>query len=361
MFRQKSKDITIVFSGHRDKIRKGGQKMFRKIFSRYGKIALVFTLLVTAFFISNPPSAKAAGYPTKPIELIVPFGAGGSTDLAARVLASVIPQYLGQPVVVVNKKGGGGQIGMNYVIKAKPDGYTMMEATIGPITIYPALHRKAPFTYNSMKAVARTELVPAVLVARPDKRWSNTKEFVDFVKGNPGALKYSIAGMGSLSDLGAKSFMAAAGIPMKNAIGVPFEGTAEALAALLGKHADYLYANLTPCIDHIKAGSLVALGISTPKRIKELPDVLTFTELGYSEANVMGWKGVAASPKLPDEIAKIWEDAVQKTVKDKAWLKFQNKLGSIPGYLGHADFTAFVEKEFKKFRKLAMENDLLID
>jgi tripartite-type tricarboxylate transporter receptor subunit TctC len=334
MFRQKSKDITIVFSGHRDKIRKGGQKMFRKIFSRYGKIALVFTLLVTAFFISNPPSAKAAGYPTKPIELIVPFGAGGSTDLAARVLASVIPQYLGQPV---------------------------MEATIGPITIYPALHRKAPFTYNSMKAVARTELVPAVLVARPDKRWSNTKEFVDFVKGNPGALKYSIAGMGSLSDLGAKSFMAAAGIPMKNAIGVPFEGTAEALAALLGKHADYLYANLTPCIDHIKAGSLVALGISTPKRIKELPDVLTFTELGYSEANVMGWKGVAASPKLPDEIAKIWEDAVQKTVKDKAWLKFQNKLGSIPGYLGHADFTAFVEKEFKKFRKLAMENDLLID
>ena len=326
-----------------------------------GGIGMMVSGLLVFCLILNPVTAGAANYPTKPIELIVPFGAGGSTDLAARVLSSVIPKYLGQPVVVVNKKGGGGQIGMNYVVKAKPDGYTMMEATIGPITIYPALHRKAPFTYNSMKAITRTELIPAVLVARPDKRWTNTKGFVEFVKGNPGALKYSIAGMGSLSDLGAKSFMAAAGIPMKNAIGVPFEGTGEALAALLGKHADYLYANLTPCIDHIKAGTLVALGISTPKRIKALPNVPTFTELGYSEANVMGWKGVAASPKLPDEIVKIWEDAVQKTVKDKAWLKFQKKLGAIPGYLGHADFTAFVEKEFKKFRKLAIENNLLID
>jgi len=335
--------------------------MERKRLFLTGKITVIVSAFLMFSLISNLSAVTAAGYPTKPIELIVPFGAGGSTDLAARVLASVIPQYLGQPVVVVNKKGGGGQIGMNYVLKAKPDGYTMMEATIGPITIYPALHRKAPFTYNSMKAVARTELIPAVLVARPDKRWNNTKEFVEFAKGNPGALKYSIAGMGSLSDLGAKSFMAAAGIPMKNAIGVPFEGTSEALAALLGKHADYLYANLTPCIDHIKAGSLVGLGISTPKRVKALKNVPTFTELGYSEANVMGWKGVAASPKLPDEIVKIWEDAIQKAIKDTAWLRFQRKLGAIPGYLGPADFTAFVEKEFKKFRKLAIENNLLID
>ncbi len=335
--------------------------MERKRLFLAGKITVIVSAFLMFSLMSNLSTVTAAGYPTKPIELIVPFGAGGSTDLAARVLSSVIPKYLGQPVVVVNKKGGGGQIGMNYVLKAKPDGYTMMEATIGPITIYPALHRKAPFTYNSMKAVARTELIPAVLVARPDKRWSDTKEFVEFVKDNPGVLKYSIAGMGSLSDLGAKSFMAAAGIPMENAIGVPFNGTSEALAALLGKHADYLYANLTPCTDHIKAGNLVALGISTPKRVKGLPDVPTFTELGYSEANVMGWKGVAASPKLPDEIVKIWEDAVQKTVKDKAWLRFQRKLGAIPGYLGPSDFTAFVEKEFTKFRKLAIENNLLID
>jgi tripartite-type tricarboxylate transporter receptor subunit TctC len=335
--------------------------MKKKKFFVTGNIVVIVSVFLMFFLFSNLSYVKAAGYPTKAIELIVPFGAGGSTDLAARVLASVIPKYLGQPVVVINKAGGGGQIGMNYVIKAKPDGYTMMEATIGPITIYPALHRKAPFTYNSMKAVARTEVVPAVLVTRSDKRWSNAKDFADFVKNNPGALKYSIAGMGSLSDLGAKSFMATAGIPMKNAIGVPFGGTADALAALLGKHTDYLYANLTPCIDHIRAGTLIALGISTPSRLKTLPDVPTFTERGYSEANVMGWKGVIGSPKLPDEIVNIWDAAIQKMVKDKAWKKFQKKLGSIPGYLGPADFADFIEKEFNKFRKIAIENDLLID
>jgi len=250
---------------------------------------------------------------------------------------------------------------MNHVLKAKPDGYTMMEATIGPITIYPALHKKAPFTYNSMKPVARTEVIPAVLVTRPDSRWRNLEEFSAYLKSNPGKLQYAIAGMGSLSDLGIKSFLAAAGVPMENAVGIPFNGTSDALAAVLGKHADFLYANLTPCFDHIKAGSLVALGISTAKRFKNLPDVPTFAESGMAQDNVMGWKGVAAHPDLPDEIVKIWEEAIQKTINDRAWIRFQGKLGAIPAYLGSAEFSAFLEKEFNGFRKLAIENNLLTE
>lgn len=331
------------------------------IFSHAKTICGVIVLLLALTVGLDVTCALAGDYPNKPIELVVPFGAGGSTDLAARVLASVIPTYLGQPVVVVNKKGGGGQVGMNHVLKAKPDGYTMMEATIGPITIYPALHKKAPFTYNSMKPIARTEVIPAVLVARPDSSWSNIKEFSAHLKSNPGKLQYAIAGMGSLSDLGMKSYLAAAGVPMESAVGIPFNGTSDALAAVLGKHADFLYANLTPCFDHIKAGNLVALGISTAKRFKQLPDVPTFAESGLPQANVMGWKGVAAHPNLPDEIVKIWEDAIQKTIADKAWMKFQAKLGAMPGYMGSAEFATFLEKEFKGFRKLAEENNLLTD
>ena len=320
----------------------------------------IFSLILVTLMIATLSTAWA-GYPEKPIELIVPFGAGGSTDLAARVLPSVIPTYLGQPVVVINKKGGGGQIGMNYVLKAKPDGYTMMEATIGPLTIYPAMHKKSPFSYTNFKPVARTEVVPAVLVTRPDKRWKDIKGLVEFLKGNPGKLKIAIAGPASLSDLGMKSFLAAAGIPIENAIGVPFGGTADALAAVLGKHADMLYANLSPCFDHIKAGSLVGLGISTKKRIKSLPDVPTFTESGYPKANVMGWKGIIGHGNLPDEIVKIWGDAIQKTMKNKAWKKFQKKLGSIPAYLGPSDFAAYMESQFKSFRKIAIDNNLLTD
>ncbi len=123
-----------------------------RIFSLFCVVLMTLTL-----------STAWAGYPEKPIELVVPFGAGGSTDLAARVLSSVIPAFLGQPVVVINKKGGGGLVGMNYVAKARPDGYTIMEATIGPLTIYPALHEKSPFSYKNFKPIARTEIVPAVL------------------------------------------------------------------------------------------------------------------------------------------------------------------------------------------------------
>ena len=158
-----------------------------------------------------------------------------------------------------------------------------------------------------------------------------------------------------------KSFLAAADIPVENAIGVPFSGTSDALAAVLGKHADLLYANLSPCFDHIKAGTLVGLGISTAKRMKSLPDVPTFEELGYPEANVMGWKGIVAHRNLPDDIVKVWEDAIQETMKNKAWQKFQSKLGSIPAYLGPADFGAYMEAQFQSFREIATKNNLLSD
>jgi tripartite-type tricarboxylate transporter receptor subunit TctC len=321
------------------------------------RILSLFCVVLMALTLST----AWAEYPEKPIELVVPFGAGGSTDLAARVLASVIPTYLGQPVVVINKKGGGGLIGMNYVAKARPDGYTVMEATIGPLTIYPALHKKSPLSYKNFKPIARTEIVPAVLVSRPDDRWKDLKGLVEFLKNNPGKLKIAIAGAASLSDLGMKSFLAVAGIPVENAIGIPFSGTSDALAAVLGKHADLLYANLSPCFDHIKAGTLVGLGISTAKRMKSLPDVPTFEELGYPGANVMGWKGIVAHRNLPADIVKVWEDAIQQTMKNAAWKKFQSKLGSIPAYLGPADFGAYMESQFQSFREIATKNNLLSD
>jgi len=339
------------------------------------KVLIILTICLMLFGLSSfTYTAMAEGskekaekkeaegkYPSKPIEHIVGTGAGGSTDLAARVLSSVIPKYLGQPLVVVNKKGGGGAIGIDYVRKAKPDGYTMLEATIGPLTIYPAIHRKSPHSYDTLTPVARTEIIPAVLVARPDDRWDNIEEFVSYAKDHPGELKYAIAEMASLSDLGAKSFLIDAGIPLKSVTGVPFDGTAESVAALLGGHVDFSYLNLSPCMDHIKAGTLVALGISTPDRIDQLPDVPTFTEKGYKESNIMGWKGVMGPPGLPDKIIKVWENAIQQTVKDKAWLKFQSKLGSIPAYLGHEDFANFIEEQYKKFRKIAEEEGLIMD
>lgn len=319
-----------------------------------------FSLFLTPLLVCTLSTAWA-GYPEKPIELVVPFGAGGSTDLGARIFANALPKILGQPVVVVNKGGGGGQIGCMYVMKAKPDGYTMLANTIGPATIYPALHRNALVAYNSLTAVARTEVIPCVLVTRPDDRWKNLKQFVEFLKKNPGKLKYSIAGMGTVSELGIKAFFAEAGIDADKFIGVPFEGTAEALVAVLGKHADFLYVNLSPCLEHIEAKSLIALGVSTSERIGTLQAVPTLGEQGYKKSSIMGWKGISGPPKLPEDIVKKWEQAIQTALQDPELQKFQKKLGAIPAYLGHSEFAAFLESEFNTFRQVAIDNKLLTD
>jgi tripartite-type tricarboxylate transporter receptor subunit TctC len=325
------------------------------------KTAITASVFLMCFLALSVSPVMAEGYPSKPIKLICGNKAGGSTDLAARVLVSVIPSFLGQPVVVVNKTGAGGMLAVKDVLEAKPDGYTMMEATIGFLTIRPALHRKSKYTYNTLKPIARTEIVPAVLVTRPDKRWHNYEEFVNFLKKNPKKLKYAVTAIGSISDIGIKIVMDTSDIPIKDVIGGPFGGTAPALAAVLGKHADFLYANLSPLIDHIKAGNLVALAITTNKRLKSLPDVPTFKELGYPEAAIMGWKGVLGPPDLPDDIVKIWEDAVLKSVKSKPWKKFAKKLGVKPAYLNSRDFSAFIEAEYKKFKALAEKNNLVIE
>lgn len=319
----------------------------------------IITAVLGLFLVASP--AICGEYPSKPVELVVPSGAGGSTDLAARVLASVIPEYLGQPVVVVNKKGGGGQLGLDYLHKSRHDGYTMMEVTIGPITIYPALHKKAPYSYKDIRLIARTEVIPTVLVIRPDLGLKTIDEIAAAAKKDPGKLSFAIASMGSVSELGMRSVMSVAGIGSEDMIGIPFGGSADALAAVLGKHADMVFINVTPVIDHIKAGKLVAIGISTDKRQKSLPQVPTFAEIGYADAAISGWKGVAAPKNVPDEVVNVWKDAIEKTVGSKVWKKFQGKLGSIPAYLGPEEATKFAENQYNMFRKIAVDNNLLVD
>jgi tripartite-type tricarboxylate transporter receptor subunit TctC len=321
---------------------------------------LIVFAAVSGMLLAASP-AISGDYPNKPVELVVPSGAGGSTDLAARVLASIIPEFLGQPVVVVNKKGGGGQLGLDYLNKAKHDGYTMMEVTIGPITIYPALHKKAPYSYKNIRLVARTEIIPTVLVVRPDLGLKTIDEIAVAAKKEPGKLSFAIASMGSVSELGMRSVMSAAGIGPEDMIGIPFDGSADALAAVLGKHADMVFINLTPAFDHISAGKLIAVGISTEKRHKALPEIPTFAETGYANAAISGWKGVAAPKNVPDDVVNVWKDAIEKTVKSKVWQKFQKKLGSTPAYLGPEDATKYAEKQFNTFRKIAVDNNLLMD
>lgn len=312
-------------------------------------------------FATAPSVCMADNYPNKPVTLIVPHPAGGSTDISARMLANFIQPYVGQPIVVVNRGGGGGLIAESEVINAKPDGYTLMMAVIGPMTIYPALHRKAPFSYKDFISIAMTEAAPCVVAVREESGFKDLKSFVDYLKKNPKKLKFAIAGAGTISELGVKIFLSESGIPLKDTIGIPCQGTAEAVVNVLGGHQDYLYANLSPLVSHIKAGKLVPLAVTTKNRLPSIPEVPTFGELGYKDASLLGWKGVVGPKNLPKDVIKYWEEAVKKMTMDKGYIDAQEKVGSIPSYLNADDFAKFLDKEFSVFRKIATEQNLLVD
>jgi tripartite-type tricarboxylate transporter receptor subunit TctC len=338
------------------------ENVMEKYSSRNSVLGITLAILAGFFFsVFSSDLCMADNYPNKPVTLIVPHPAGGSTDISARLFANYIQPYVGQPIVVVNRGGGGGLIAESEVINAKPDGYTLMMAVIGPMTIYPAIHRKAPFSYKDFLPVAMTEAAPCVVAVREDLGLKNLKTFVDYLKKNPKKLRFAIAGAGTISELGIKIFLSESGIPLKDTIGIPCQGTADAVVNVLGGHQDYLYANLSPLVSHIRGGKLVPLAVTTKNRLPSFPEVPTFEELGYKDVSLLGWKGVVGPKKLPPEVIKYWEDAVKKMTSDKGYIDAQEKVGSIPNYQNAEDFSKFLDKEFSVFRKIATEQNLLVD
>jgi tripartite-type tricarboxylate transporter receptor subunit TctC len=319
--------------------------------TRWSKLtASVLSAFVLVLFCTCTVFSSEEEYPVKPVTLYVPYGPGGSTDLAARVLSSVIPQYLGQPVIVVNKPGAGGAICFEFVKNQRPDGYSIMMTAIGANVITPALQEKLPFKYDDLTYIARTQINPTLLAVRSDAPWKNMKELIAFIKNNPKKVKFSVSGLGTLLYVGPAVLMQAAGLPGDSITPIQYDSGAEATLALLRGDVDFIYVNLPPLLGHLRAGKLRGLATATPKRLKAFPDVPTFAELGFPDVDVLGWRGVAGPPKLPGYIVKKWEDAVKKTTKDKAWLKLVNKLGDMPGFLGQKDYEEFVNKDYKRFR-----------
>jgi len=291
-------------------------------------------------------------YPNQPITFLVPFGAGGATDLAARAVARFSPNYLAQPLVVVNKPGAGGAVAMESLIRSKADGYTMMMAAIATNTLTPAFTPKLPFRYDEITFICRTQLNPAVLVVRADAPWKTLNELVTDIKGNPGKYMYGTSGTGSMHNLAAYKFFKVAGIDPKNVTMIPFNSGQEQVVAMMGGNIHFSYMNLIEPLAQLKGGRLRALA-AAPRRIEAFPDIPTFTESGYPEVDVMGWRGVVGPPNLPEGIVKKWVQTMEKICQDKAWIETAVKLGDIPAYLGPKEFKAFVAKEYSEAKSLA--------
>lgn len=323
----------------------------------------IHRLLIVALATLVIPGVGAIGaeYPEKPVQIVVPYEAGGSTDLALRALSSVIHEFLGQPVVVLNKTGGGGAVGVVHGLKQKPDGYVLMGGAIGAHVLTPAANKAAGYSPDDFTPIAMTQLNPNVFVVKADSPYKSIKDVIEAIKANPGKFKQSNPGPGSIHNFGFNLLLDAAGIPSKSVISVPFKGGAASAAALLGGHVDFHQTNLTSVIELIKGGKLRALAVTSPQRLKLLPDVPTYAELGYPGVDIYGWRGVIGPKGLPQEIVDKWAAAIKKAQASKAWQQLVTKLGDEPTYLGPKEFKDHIDKGFVKYRKMAKDLGILVE
>ncbi|NDI22232.1 MAG: tripartite tricarboxylate transporter substrate binding protein BugD [Betaproteobacteria bacterium] len=272
-----------------------------------------------------PSLALAQAYPSKPIKMVVPFPAGGTTDIVARSLAQSMSKTLGQAVAVENKPGAGATIAGNMVAKAKSDGYTLLIHHNGMATA-PALYRKLPFNpLTDYEYIGQAVDVPMTLIARNDLPANNLNELVSWVKANKEKVNLANAGLGAVSHLCGTLFQQTLATDLTT---VPFPGTAPALTALLGGHVDVLCDQTTQTIPHINAGKVKLFGVTTKSRIGALPNTPSLHEQGLKDFEVVVWHGVYAPKGTPKPVIDTLTSALQSALKDPEVVKRMKDLGA---------------------------------
>jgi len=310
------------------------------------------------FVFPNVGLTKEKEFPSKPIELVCPYGAGGSTSMGARIIAGTLSELLKGSVIVNIKAGAGGAIGAAYVAKSKPDGYTLFVFNSGSNGIIPVV-RSVEYKNSDFEVFGQYAANLMAMVVKMDAPWKSVEELVAYAKKNPDALKYATNGIGTSSHLGMEIFKSVAGglkIPH-----IPFKSGPEFVTALLGGHAHMGLFFVVDIKGPIEASKLRILAAATEKRLEEYPDIPTFAEIGYPEVKMTGWYGIAAPKGVPKEISDKLKDALYKTFQHPEVKKMLALLGFVPVFRDTEQFKIFVNEEEMKFQKIAKEANIKID
>lgn len=272
--------------------------------------------LGSGMMLSGAATAQdASNYPNQPIQLIVPFAPGGASDFAARLMQNKLSEHLGQQIVVVNRDGAAGNIGMEMAARAKPDGYTLYLGNVGTVSINP--HLFPNLTVKPLKDFIPISIVadtPGLMIARPDFPAKNAKEFVEYVKANPGKINFASPGTGSVNRLEMEALQYAQGLKMTH---IPYKGGAGPAAAdVMGGHVDVMFVTIATAINNVKAGRLKALAATTKERVSSLPEVPTMMEQGLTNRPSSSWQGVLAPAGTPKPIIDKVHAAIVETMKD---------------------------------------------
>jgi tripartite-type tricarboxylate transporter receptor subunit TctC len=293
--------------------------------------------------------AFAQNYPTKPVRLVIAFTPGSSTDIIGRAVAAKLQEMWGQPVVAENRPGAGGTVGSEFVVRAEPDGYTLL-ANSSAHAANPSMYKE--LRYDTMKDFINLALLgggPNVLMVGPDTGWKTLGDFVKAAKANPGKLNFASAGIGSGTHFNLEKLKVAAGIDVQH---VPYKGTPEAIGDTIAGRTCCYWAPLNAALPHVTGGKAVALAVSSAQRSPLLPNLPTVAEQGYPGFDYTLWVGLWGPAKMPADIAAKINKDVNAALASPDLKAQLSKLGTVPGNMTIPQFTEFVKKDIEETRKI---------
>ncbi|HEX4764273.1 MAG TPA: tripartite tricarboxylate transporter substrate binding protein [Usitatibacter sp.] len=296
-----------------------------------------------------------AQYPTRAIKLIVPFAAGGSTDIIARLTAEQMRKELGQAVVVENVGGAAGALGTMQVKNATPDGYTLGIATVSTMIVYPAAHPKPQYSLDDFVPITNIASMPNVMTVNPNFPAKDLNEFIKVVKANPGKYTFATSGVGSINHMLGESFQAYSGTKL---IHVPYKGSGPAMQDVMGGQVDILFDQFPSSKTYIDSGKLKAIAAMSPQKIPGYPNVMTMEDGGLKGFTDEAWYGLLAPANVPSEVSNKLGEAMKKVMANPDLRKRLEDIGARPVGNSPAEFKAQVKSEIDRMKKLVKDRNI---
>lgn len=311
-------------------------------------------LLATATLALAGMAHAQSSFPSKPINIIVPFSAGGTTDILARIVGQYLGTELGQPIIIDNKPGAGGNIGGQQAARSPADGYTLFMGTVGTHAINQSLYKKMPYDpIKDFAPLSRVATVPNLLVAHPSRPYKTVKELIAYAKAHPGEVTYGSPGSGASPHVSGALFQSMTKAELTH---VPYKGSAPAVSDLLGNQIAIMFDNMPSAIQHVRSGKLRPIAVTTAKRSPELPDVPTIAEAGVPGYEATSWFGLWVPAKTPADVQQKLYTALTKVLKDPAVVKKIADQGGEVVIDTPAQFDAFIKAEAAKWGKVVKES-----